>query len=378
MDSRFSIFDSDMMKIALRMAKRGLGRTAPNPSVGAVIANEKTKEVISRGWTQKGGRPHAETEALRNAGTAAADATLYVTLEPCAHFGVTPPCVDAIISSKIKRVVVALMDPDPRTSGSGLQTLRNANIDVCFGLLTCEAKWITMGHILRKTEKRPSVSLKIATDQSGSVPSGNGSHPQFVTGNEARAAGHLLRSQADAILVGSGTLYDDNPELSCRLPGLNDCSPIRIVLCGSRKIPLDCRLVQTAKKLPLLLIYPGHERNAFKEFVNLGVEPIETISDQAEVSIPAVLELLAERGITRILVEGGRKVWRSFSKIQKVDEIYHFHACSQASAEQSKAILEDLLFNFNYNLFDLRKIGADTLFHWRRPCVMNNENQNFK
>ena len=190
------------------MAKRGLGRTAPNPSVGAVIANETTQELISRGWTQTGGRPHAETEALRSAGKNASKATLYVTLEPCAHFGVTPPCVDAIIAAQIKRVVVALPDPDPRTSGAGLQKLKDAKIDIALGLMASEANWITMGHILRQTEKRPFVSLKIATNQKGNVPSGDGSAPLFVTGPEARAFGHLLRSQADAILIGSGTIYE--------------------------------------------------------------------------------------------------------------------------------------------------------------------------
>lgn len=356
-----------MMRIALRMAKRGLGRTAPNPSVGAVIANENTMELISRGWTQSGGRPHAETEALRHAGRTAANATLYVSLEPCAHFGVTPPCVDAIISAKIKRVVVALEDPDPRTSGAGLQRLRDANIRVDLGLNAGEAKWITMGHILRQKEKRPLISLKIATDQHGSVPKGNGLGPQFVTSKEARSAGHLLRSQADAIVVGSGTVYDDNPELTCRLPGLKDRSPLRIILCGSRRIPLGSKLVQTAKNKHLLLLYAGQDRSAYADHIKLGVETVEIACDQRGVKIPAVLELLAARGMTRILVEGGPKVWRSFSESQKVDEIFHFHASTNAFPEQSKKILEDLLFFFNYELFDHRIIGADALFHWRRP-----------
>lgn len=372
---RFSTFDKDMMNIALRMAKRGLGNTAPNPSVGAVIANEQTKEIISRGWTQSGGRPHAETEALRLAGANAAGATLYVTLEPCAHFGVTPPCVEAIISAHLKSVVIALQDPDIRTSGEGVQRLRAANIEVGLALKEYEAKWITMGHILRKTERRPLVSLKIATDHKGSVPLGDGFGPHFVTGPDARAFGHLLRSQSDAILVGSGTVYSDNPELTCRLPGLTDRSPIRIVLSGSRGVPQDCKLVQTANQTPLLLFYAGEDNGAYTELLPSGVETIKTLGDQQEVNIPAALEVLAARGITRILVEGGLKVWRSFSKMQRVDEIFHFQASSNTSPEQSKAVLENLLLNFDYHLFEHRKIGADTLFQWRRPYFMANKDK---
>ncbi len=184
-------FDRHMMSIALTMARRALGTVAPNPAVGAVVADTETGELIARGMTQPGGRPHAETEALERAGDRARGKTVYVTLEPCAHFGKTPPCADALISSGVRRVVVGIEDPDSRTAGQGIARLRAAGIEVETGLMADEARWVTLGHILRVTEQRPFVQLKLALAADGSLPRGHDGKPAWVTGTEARARGHL-------------------------------------------------------------------------------------------------------------------------------------------------------------------------------------------
>ncbi len=229
-EPKSSAFDAEMMAIALRMAERGLGATTPNPSVGAVIADETTGEVLARATTARGGRPHAETIAIAAAGERARGATIYVTLEPCSHYGRTGPCADAIVAAGLKRAVVAIEDPDPRVSGRGLDRLRTAGIDVVRGIGAADARLITRGHIVRITERRPFVTLKLALDASGEIARGNGVSPVWVTGEISRAHGMLLRARSDAILVGSATVRDDDPELTCRLPGLFDRSPARIVL----------------------------------------------------------------------------------------------------------------------------------------------------
>src|SRR5262245_11268238 len=206
-----------MMEIALAVAERGLGRTAPNPSVGAVIVDETSGEVIARGWTQPGGRPHAETEAIRTAGVRARGATMYVTLEPCSHYGKTPPCAEAIIAAGLRRTVCAILDPDPRVSGRGVRMLRAAGVVVERGVLAEQAHRITLGHILRVAERRPLIQLKMAIGADGKIPRGPGKQRVWVRGPGARAHGHLLRARADAIMVGGGTVADDDPELTCRL-----------------------------------------------------------------------------------------------------------------------------------------------------------------
>lgn len=239
-----------MMRVALAMARRGLGTAAPNPAVGAVVADEATGELIARGWTQPGGRPHAEPEALRRAGERARGATLYVTLEPCAHFGKTPPCADAIIAAGVRRVVIGVGDPDPRTRGDGIARLKAAGIAVEVGLDAEEARWVTLGHILRVTERRPFVQLKMALAADGTVPRGANGRPLMVTGAAARAYGHRLRAECDAILIGAGTARDDDPELTCRLPGLEGRSPVRVLLSRALDLPDGLKLVRTARDVP--------------------------------------------------------------------------------------------------------------------------------
>lgn len=356
-----SPFDLDMMRIALRMAARGLGNTAPNPAVGAVISDEATGEVIARGWTQPGGRPHAETEAIRRAGPRARGKTLYVTLEPCAHFGKTPPCADAIVTAGLARVVVGTGDPDPRTAGEGIAKLRAAGIAVSENVLELEARWLTLGHILRITQKRPFVTLKIATDADGLIAPGDGTAPRWVTGPEAREIGHLLRAESDAILIGAGTLRADNPELTCRLPGLAHRSPERIVLAGHSALDPAAKLFATTAQVPVLILRGGPALASDHELAATGAQILEL----PDPSIATALEALADRGITRLLVEGGPTVWRKFADIGLVDEVALFMA-GPPNAEKAAFALQRYISPLTLHKTDCRPVGRDTMWRLRR------------
>ena len=371
-----SSFDRHMMAIALRMAKRGLGTTAPNPSVGAVVADPATGEVAGRGWTQPGGRPHAETEALRRAGARAAGATMYVTLEPCAHHGQTPPCADAIAASGVKRVVIGIEDPDPRTAGGGIERLGAAGLEVATGVLAEEARWVSLGHILRVAERRPFVQVKMALDADGSIARGRAGQPVWVTGPEARAQGHLLRAEADAILVGARTVADDDPELTCRLPGLEARSPVRVVLSCSLDMPVEARLIASARAHPVWVFCGAHADPARRALLEASGAEVMTVPSLASgLSLPAVMEALAARGITRLLVEGGPTTWRAFSDADLVDEVVVFQACSKVSDPQGQRLISgqtalETLRRYvptpGMTLVDTRRIGED-LMHVFRP-----------
>ena len=226
--------DFAMMRAALGLARRGLGTVWPNPSVGCVLV--KDGHVVGRGWTQRGGRPHGETEALRRAGAAANGATAYVTLEPCSHWGKTPPCADALIAAGLRRVVVALEDPDPRVAGAGIEALRKAGLAVETGLCTAEAAELNAGFLRRIRSGRPLVTLKLATSLDGRIATAAG-ESRWITGPQSRESAHLLRATHDAILVGTATVLADDPELTCRLPGLANRSPVRSGMRRGRRPP---------------------------------------------------------------------------------------------------------------------------------------------
>lgn len=359
----FSSFDAHMMQIALMLARRGLGVTAPNPSVGAVVADEATGELIARGVTQPGGRPHAEPVALQRAGARAQGATLYVTLEPCAHFGKTPPCADAIAAAGLKRVVIGVEDPDPRTRGDGIRRLREAGIVVDVGLAGDEARWVTLGHILRVTERRPFVQLKMALAADGTVPRGGNGQALMVTGREARALAHRLRAETDAILIGSGTARDDDPELTCRLPGLAARSPTRVVLSRNLDLPESLKLVQSAREVPSWIFTTEQaSTERARAFEAAGVRIMRVPADGEGLSAKGVLARLAEQGVTRLLIEGGAAVWRAFASAGLVDEVVIF----QAKAAQSRpSRLVELAARYAEGL-DLaltahRDVGADAV-----------------
>lgn len=368
MTSDRAAFDAHMMAIALTMARRGLGLTAPNPSVGAVIANEATGEVIARGVTAPGGRPHAETLAIREAGERTRGATIYVTLEPCSHHGKTGPCADAIIAAGIRRAVVAIEDPDPRVAGRGLDKLRAAGLEVVRGIGAEEARWITRGHIVRVTERRPFITLKLALDADGNVPRGEAGVPRFVTSLDARAHGHLLRAQADAILVGTGTLLADNPELTCRLPGLSSRSPLRVLLSSALEFPAAARLFDDVDKVPVCVITgTGADDCRVHALQSKGADVARVQTIAGRLWLPAVMEELVARGITRLLVEGGPQVWRAFAERGLADEValYIAGGAAHATEDQARVHAARWLGDHPLTISDDKRLGPDRFWRMR-------------
>ena len=296
------------MRIALRLASRNLGITWPNPSVGALIV--KDGRIVGQGITARGGRPHAETEAIAQAGENARGATLYVTLEPCSHHGQTPPCAEAIIKAGIARVYIACSDPNPLISGRGIALLRQAGIDVMEQLCEAQALELNRGFFSVISKGRPFVALKIASSMDGKIaypplPAGEG--PRWITGEQSRAYGHLLRSRYDAIATGIGTVLADDPLLTCRLSGLEDRSPVRVVFDRQGRLPKDSNLMKTQADVPVWTL----------------TSPSPA---QRERGLKDALSHLANRGITRLLVEAGAELSTAFLQSGLVDRIYWFRA----------------------------------------------------
>jgi diaminohydroxyphosphoribosylaminopyrimidine deaminase/5-amino-6-(5-phosphoribosylamino)uracil reductase len=320
-----SAIDTDHMRAALALARRNLGRTWPNPSVGCVIV--KDASVVGRGWTQSGGRPHAETEALTRAGKAARGATAYVTLEPCSHHGKTPPCAEALIAAGVARVVAAIEDPDPRVSGRGIAALRQAGIATDLGTLADEAAELSAGFLLRVRAGRPLLTLKAATTLDGRIAVHTG-ESQWITGPQSRARAHLLRATHDAIMVGIGTAIADDPELTCRLPGLQARSPVRVIVDSRLRLPLTSRVVRSARGTPTWLVaLEGTDPSRAAAFADCGVEMIEVpAAPGGELDIGAAFQALGARGLTRVLVEGGSQLSGSVLRADLVDRIVWFRA----------------------------------------------------
>lgn len=311
------------MRHALALAARGLGGVAPNPAVGCVIVSAEGW-IVGRGWTMPGGRPHAETVALAQAGAAARGATAYVTLEPCAHHGQTPPCADALVQAGVARVVGAVEDPDPRVRGQGFARLRDAGIAVTINILASEAAMLNEGFFDRVTKARPLVTLKIAQSLDGRTAAASG-ESQWITGEAARRVGHLMRARHDAILVGIETGLKDDPELTCRLPGLEQASRIRVVLDSRLRLGEGSKLAQSAKQVPTwVFTTAANESDALRA---CGVEVIRVAGDaRGQPDIDAVLRILAERGVTRLLVEGGAIIHAAFLDRGVVDRLEVFTA----------------------------------------------------
>src|SRR6266516_6865672 len=330
--------DQRFMQLALSLGRRGLGRTWPNPAVGAVVVKDGI--IIGRGWTQPGGRPHAEPEALKRAGEAARGATLYVTLEPCSHFGKSPPCVDAVISAGISRVVSAIEDPNPEVAGQGHARLRAAGITVDVGLGAAEAARDHAGHFRRVRDKRPHVILKLAVSSDGKIGA-VGRKPVAITGEAARARVHLLRAQCDAILVGIGTVQADDPLLTCRLPGMEPRSPVRVVLDRSLRISGTSRLVHSARETPLWVMTSNlAEAPAAMKLGAAGAKVIRvaTATPPPGLDLPTVLRALVEKGITRLLVEGGARVASSLVAAGFVDEVWLLRGAEPVGADGVAAL----------------------------------------
>jgi len=363
--------DRAFMAVAIRLARRGLGRTAENPSVGCVLVRDGA--VLARARTADGGRPHAETRALDLAGPAARGATAYVTLEPCAHWGRTPPCAEALVAAGVSRVVVALADPDPRVDGGGLAILRGAGIEVVTGVLAEAATDALAGYLARRTLGRPRVTLKLASSLDGRIATATGAS-RWITGPEARARGHLMRARHDAILVGAGTVRADDPDLTCRLAGMAGRSPVRVVLDGGLSLVPHSRLTRTAKAVPTWVICrEGADAARQEALQGLGVEILPVAADgDARPEVGAALAALASRGIGGLLVEGGAAVAASFLSADLVDEIALFRAPVALGGDGRAAIdglsITDLTTAPRFRSAGIERIGADSLETLRRPA----------
>jgi len=330
--------DARFMALALALGRRGLGRTWPNPAVGAVIVKDGV--IVGRGWTQPGGRPHAEVEALRRAGEAARGATLYVTLEPCSHYGKSPPCADAIIAAGVARVVSALEDPNPEVSGAGHARLRAAGIavEIGAGAGAEEARHDHAGHIRRMRDGRPHVALKLAVSADGKAGAA-GRRPAPITGEAARARVHLMRAQSDAIMIGIGTALSDDPILTCRLPGMAKYSPVRIVLDSRLRLPLGARLVKSASEAPVWVIAENRASRSLEDALSAqGVEVLRTEGSGGRLDLATVVKLVAGRGITRLMLEGGPTLAAAFIAADLVDEAYMFQSSQIIGANAIDAL----------------------------------------
>ena len=354
--------DEIHMAHALTLAARGLGNVWPNPAVGCVIVTSGSggSRVVGRGWTQPGGRPHAERRALDQAGEGARGATAYVTLEPCAHFGHTPPCALGLIEAGVARVVTALTDPDPRVAGKGHAMLRAAGIVVTEGICGAEARHLNAGFLKRVEQGLPFVTLKLATTLDGRIATQSG-ESRWITGPQARRAVHAMRLSHDAVMVGSGTALADDPDLTVREMGASR-QPIRIVI--------DSRLGRTARQVPVWLIHTAAApEQARAAWAATGAELIEVSDHAGHADLTAALHALAARGLTRIFCEGGAELAAALIRARLVDELAQFTAGALIGAEGRAALgpltLSALSEAPRLTLISSQAIGPDTLTLWR-------------
>lgn len=363
--------DLRFMQLALALGRRGQGRTWPNPAVGAVVVKDGI--IVGRGWTQPGGRPHAEPEALKRAGEAARGATLYVTLEPCSHFGKSPPCADAIVAAGIARVISAVEDPNPEVGGQGHARLRAAGIAVDVGLCGEEAARDHAGHFLRVREKRPFVILKLAVSADDKIAAA-GHRPVAITGDAANARVHLLRAQSDAVLTGIGTVLADDPLLTCRLPGLEAQSPVRVVLDRALRLPGTSKLVHSAREHPLWVMTSDlSEAPAAMKLGAAGAQIMRvpvTTAPPPGLDLKAVLNALSEKGVTRLMVEAGARVASSFLSAGLVDEIWLLRGPKDIGMDGIPALdaqpLSVITQSLQWRARAIETLGQDTLTIYER------------
>jgi diaminohydroxyphosphoribosylaminopyrimidine deaminase/5-amino-6-(5-phosphoribosylamino)uracil reductase len=355
------------MALAIALGKRGLGRVWPNPAVGCVLVRDGI--VVGRGWTQPGGRPHAETEALARAGTTARGATAYVSLEPCAHHGKTPPCAAALIAAGVARVVTAVTDPDPRVAGGGHAMLRAAGIEVTTDVLQAEARQANAGFLSRMTRGRPHLTLKLATSIDGRIATATG-ESQWITGPAARRVVHAMRASHDAVLVGGGTARADDPSLTVRGLG-TDHQPVRIVAVRRLDLPTDGKLYRDISAAPVWLCHGADAAEArCRVWRERGARLLEVPALHGRQLDPAsMLAALGEAGITRVFCEGGGALAASLLGAGLVDDLVTFTAGLGLGAEGTPGIgamgLDRLAAAQRFRLVALRAIGPDALALWR-------------
>lgn len=361
--------DASFMAAAVALARRGLGSVWPNPAVGCVIVRNGV--VVGRGWTQNGGRPHAEAEALRRAGSRAEGATAYVSLEPCAHHGKTPPCADALIDAKVRRVVVAAGDPDQRVGGKGIATLRAAGIEVETGFLESVAIEVNAGFFRRVGSGRPLVTLKLATTLDGRIATSRG-ESRWITGDDARAHAHRLRAEADAIMIGVGTAMADDPHLTCRLSGRETEDPIRIVLDSRLSLPLTHALVATSRRTPTWFVcLDSVARDRRQAFIDAGADVIAVPpGPDGRADLGAALLGLGGRGLTRVLAEGGAGLAAGLFRADLVDRLVWFHSPAVLGGDGVAAALAfgvgPLSSMPRFERTSVEAVGPDLLETYRR------------
>lgn len=362
--------DADWMRTALGLARRTLGQTWPNPAVGCLIV--AGSRVVGRGWTRPGGRPHAETEALAQAGAEASGATAYVSLEPCAHHGLTPPCTEAMIEAGISRVVVALQDPDPRVDGQGIAALRAAGVAVDLGCLAAEAAELNRGFLSRLAAGRPMLTLKLAMSLDGRIATGNG-ESRWITGPRARAEVHLARAQSDAVLVGAGTARSDDPRLDVRGLGIAGANPVRVVVSGALALPRSGHLGATARETPLWLCHHAEADPARQQaWRDQGAELIEVpFQPDGQLDLAAMMQRLGSRGLTRVYCEGGGRLAAALLAADLVDEVVTYSAGVVLGDDAVSAVgpldVEMLQLARRFRLLDTARVGPDVRSRWRRP-----------
>lgn len=350
------------MAAAIRLGLRHRGLTAPNPCVGALLVRDGA--IVGRGITAPGGRPHAETAALAEAGGAARGATAYVSLEPCAHHGKTPPCAEALAAAGVACAVVPIVDPDGRVAGRGLSILREAGVEIVEGLCADAARLAHAGHILARKAGRPFVTLKLAVSADGYIAAA-GPRPVAITGEIARAHAHMLRATHDAILVGIGTVLADDPQLTCRLPGMEGHSPVRIVLDRDARMPAAARMLRDAAA-PVWVVSAGAAPTLS------GAERLIVPSDAAG-GLPALLEAVAARGVNWLLVEGGAHVARAFLAGRLADEIVIYRGREAIGAGGLLPFVDTglagLAADGAYTLVEERRLGVDLMSVYRRGAL---------
>lgn len=348
--------DIHFMQQATSLARFGWGQVAPNPAVGCVVVNAQG-QVVGTGWTQKSGRPHAEAVALAEAEEGARGGTAYVTLEPCAHTGETPPCAQALIEAGIARVVFALGDPDVRVNGKGAAMLAAAGLEVETGVCAEIAEVDQRGFLLTQTHQRPLVTLKIAMSSDGFMRTPEGQSP-WITGELARQKGHMLRAQHDAIVTGAGTLAADNPSLDCRLPGLAEASPVPVIMSRGGKVSPNCHLATRAKQETVLL-YTETKSDFVGETMVL-----------APLTPEAVLADLAARGMTRVLLECGPELALAFAQAGCLDEVAIFIAPKKVDlggkSDISRLMSPEALDLTQFTESAPQQLGPDLYMHYTR------------
>ena len=341
---------------ALRLAEKGLYTTSPNPRVGCVIVNQD--KIVGRGFHVKAGEPHAEVYALREAGERALGGTAYVTLEPCSHFGRTPPCADALISAGVKRVVTAMQDPNPLVAGSGLAKLKQAGIEVQFGILEAEAIELNIGFVSRMKIGRPWMRAKLASSLDGKTALLNG-QSQWITGEDARRDVHRLRARSCAMLTGIGTVLQDDPELTVRMIEVSR-QPIRVVIDSRLQIPLTARILKTPGTL---IATVSQDQIKQQQLRDIGAEIIQLPDIDGKVNLDALAKELGKRGFNEVTIESGAKLNASFLRVGLIDEIILYQAPILLGHEAQGLFalpeMQSLSEKIELKLHDVRKVGQD-------------------